>query len=102
MKQPTFELLLEAYRRWTVLHSSEQRDVSEQWVGLGYPSEYKPAVSDGLMRPISGQTPRIMGWYGVTQAGATLLKRWKAAGVVAPSLGFSYEPTHYNLARSLV
>jgi hypothetical protein len=102
MKQQTFYLMLEAYRRWTVLHAHETKPVEDQWLGLGYARTYRPAVTEGYLKPFSPERPRCAGWYLPTTKGAELLKRWKASGVKAPESGYDYEYEQEAAARNLV
>lgn len=40
-------LMLEALRRYTRFHRSES--LTKSWTGLGYLTQYKPAIKAGLM-----------------------------------------------------
>ncbi len=37
--------------------------------GLDYPRHMKKAVAAGLMVPVHGETPRVLCWYRLTDAG---------------------------------
>lgn len=74
-------LFVEADRRFATFGVRDGKKLSEAWIGLGMPSEYKPAVVAGLMAPLHGrETPRCMSWYLFTAAGVKAYRQWKAAG----------------------
>jgi hypothetical protein len=72
MKQPIRNCLLEAKRRYETFHADE--DILKAWTGLGYPSEYKVALSEGYMIPVSSNTPKVLNWYRLTEKGAKAIR----------------------------
>ena len=65
----------EARRRFESFHESSGKTLGESWLGLGFPSEYKPAVKAGFMRPLSAEVPRCLSWYVLTDAGVAEYRR---------------------------
>jgi hypothetical protein len=68
-------LLGEAWRRVFIKHPFEVKSLNDRFLGLGFPSEYKPAVDAGLMRPSHGETPRVLNWYCLTELGQKIVKQ---------------------------
>lgn len=63
-------LFEEARRRFESFQSPRGIQLSEAWVGLGYPSTYKSAVSAGFMVPLHGVArKRVLSWYLLTPEG---------------------------------
>lgn len=71
-------LLLEALRRYTRFHKNEP--LTKCWTGLGYVSEYAPAIKAGLIESATDSAPRCMRWFRLTETGATIVQRWLDAG----------------------
>jgi hypothetical protein len=65
------DCLLEALRRYHSFHAGESP--LKVWTGLGCPSEYREVVKLGYMQPVDTETPRIQGWYRLTEAGLGVL-----------------------------
>lgn len=87
LKRDEYLLLVEALRRFECFaHRQDDKPwepeaMQEAWTGLGYATEYRPAVSAGLMRPIHEMpAPRTMGWWGLTEKGARIVLRWHRQG----------------------
>ena len=68
-------LLLEAKRRYTLFYPEEE--LMEAWTGLGYRSDYKPALEAGLMEwALHEPAFRCMGWLRLTESGAKIVQAW--------------------------
>lgn len=80
--------MVEALRRWTRF-GTDQGNPRAGWTGLGFETEYKPAVTAGLMVRDGYYPPRCMGWYNVTDKGAAILRQWRAQG-------YEYEKVESN------
>lgn len=90
MKKQSYELMLEAVRRWLSFHLYDSLDTA--WVGLGTKKTYLPALEDGLMEWVNGEpTPRAPGWLKLTRKGQiVVLKMLKEA--ICPNYDISRLP----------
>lgn len=71
------DLMDEARRRYENFGVRDGKTLEQAWIGLGFASEYKSAVEAGLMRRLHNNTPRVLGWYQLTEAGvAEYLRRF--------------------------
>lgn len=60
----------EARRRFESFAMRDHKPLDKAWLGLGSPTQYKPAVKAGFMRPLNErETPRALNWYLLTPAG---------------------------------
>lgn len=75
MSQKIEALMLEAKRRITMFHTDE--DPLTVFSGLGTPSEYKPVVKAGLMKPSGEELPYVNNWYILTPKGLDYIERIK-------------------------
>jgi len=67
-------LLGEAWRRMGLGY--KKKTISDNFLGLGFPSEYRPVVEAGLMTPsFRPEMPRVMGWYKLTDVGQRIVKQ---------------------------
>jgi hypothetical protein len=74
---PQRRILREALRRWQRLAPPGGDTLTTAWLGLGYRSEYKPALTAGLMQYVGAPPPpRVMGWLVLTDKGAAFLQAW--------------------------
>lgn len=71
-------LMLEALRRYTWFHKGEP--LTQCWTGLGYVTEYKPAIKAGFIEPATSSQPRCMRWFRLTETGATIVQQWLNEG----------------------
>lgn len=71
-------LLREALRRYT--RFGEGKPLTSAWTGLGSASQYKPAVSLGLMECATSPNPGYMTWWRLTERGAAIVQAWLDAG----------------------
>lgn len=67
-------LLLEALRRYTRFHEGEP--LTKCWTGLGYVSEYAPAIKAGFLESATNSGPRCMRWFRLTDKGAGVVRQW--------------------------
>ncbi len=69
-------IMEEARRRYESFAIRYDKSVAEGWLGLGMPSEYRPAVEAGYMTPLHGKaTRRVLNWYLLTDRGVELYRR---------------------------
>ena len=66
-------LLGEAWRRLSM--GSYKKDITDSFLGLGCPSEYRPVVEAKLMEPSFRETPRVLNWYKLTKTGQAIIKQ---------------------------
>jgi len=79
LRESVYRILVEATRRYS--RHGEGKDITKAWTGLGYPSEFAAAHKAGLMRPLHDPpTPRIMGWWMLTDKGARIVQKWLDQG----------------------
>jgi hypothetical protein len=79
MSQSSYNLMIEALRRYCMFHAGEPLD--QAWIGLGTASEYKPALESGLMRWAHGKpSVRCLGWLTLTPKGQNIMLKWMAGG----------------------
>lgn len=71
----TSRLLGEAWRRVFIKYPYETKSLDDPFLGLGTPSEYRPAVEAGLMRPSYREVPRANNWYCLTKLGQEIVKQ---------------------------
>lgn len=70
MRVAVERLMEEARRRYESFALRDRKTLESAWLGLGPPSEYRPAVEAGLMRPLHGKaTPRVLNWWLLTPEG---------------------------------
>lgn len=75
MKEAEYRLLKEALFRYLAFHHDEP--IRWAWTGLGYKTEYKPALDAGLMEWVNGEPlPRVAGWLRLTEAGVEIVQGW--------------------------
>lgn len=82
VRNSIMKVMEEAKRRWVTFYLPKQggtdtyygRGITKAWLGVGTPSYYKDAVAEGYMVPHDKETPRIAGWYILTEKGAELFK----------------------------
>lgn len=68
------KLLWEALRRMRCL--GEKKSLNDNFIGLGFPSEYKAGVEAGLFVPSYGRSyPRTMAWFKLTPLGQLVIKQ---------------------------
>jgi hypothetical protein len=63
-------LLTEAWRRMGMDSTPDL-----VFLGLGYPSQYKPVVKAGLMQSSFAETPKVLNWYKLTSDGEKIIKQ---------------------------
>lgn len=73
MKASVRRILEEAIRRW--LSFGANKSLETAWTGLGYESEYRPAIEAGLMQWVDKKpVPRQMLWLKLTPAGVEAVR----------------------------
>ena len=66
-------IMFDAYRRRDILKYKDI-PITQQWLGLGSQSVYRPALEKGLMRWAIEEPPkRCQGWLCITENGLELL-----------------------------
>lgn len=63
------DMFVEAHRRVCIAKNRGETSRDKIWTGLEYPSYMKPMVDRGWMRPVDGETPKVLNWYTFTEAG---------------------------------
>jgi hypothetical protein len=70
MRVAVERLMEEARRRYESFAMRDGKKLDSAWLGLGPPSQYRPAVEAGLMRPLHDKaTPRVLNWWLLTPEG---------------------------------
>ncbi len=72
------KLLAGALRRYTRFHKGHK--MTDCWTGLGFVTEYKPAINAGLMESATNSQRGCMRWFRLTPAGAKIVKAWVNSG----------------------
>ena len=67
-------LMVEAERRFALFGKNYGSDITKAYIGLGYPSDYRPATRMGLMECTHVERERTMGWYKFTTQGIALFR----------------------------
>ncbi|MFA5234783.1 MAG: hypothetical protein WC390_10320 [Sulfurimonas sp.] len=80
-------LLIEAMRRWFMLHPNFDKPTRDQltaeWTGLGTTIDYAPAVKNGLMQPVRSTSGCVADiWWRLTDKGAGIIQDWLSKGIV--------------------
>ena len=80
MKMKTYNLMIEALRRYCMFHPGEP--LHQAWIGLGTEADYRPAIKDELMKWHDNKQPppRCAGWLVLTEKGQEVIMRWFANG----------------------
>ena len=74
-------LLEEALRRYMCFHINRDKSLRSAWTGLGYKTNYKPALTAGLMTWVHGPPLRChKGWLHLTGLGVHIVKYWMEHG----------------------
>ena len=47
-------------------------DKTKPMIYLGYPSEVKTLIAKGILKAYSGEIPRVLNWYNLTEKGKEL------------------------------
>ena len=66
----------EAWRRLTI--TGNTKSLTDPFLGLGTPTEYKQAIEAGFMRPSFPEVkkiPRACNWYQLTSVGQAIIKQ---------------------------
>jgi hypothetical protein len=71
-------LLCEAVRRITRASSTNSGGAFH---GLGYPTDYRPVINAGWMRPTRKEEPKELRWYTLTDSGWVLVNRLLDSGL---------------------
>lgn len=75
VSQAILILFAEAERRY-LRFEKKNKSLDKAWIGLGFPSIYKPATKAGLMRTFDNrETPRTRNWYVLTATGIALYRQ---------------------------
>lgn len=48
-------------------------NLQKAWTGMGFVSEYQPAVAAGMMKQATAAQPRCMAWWVLTEEGARVV-----------------------------
>jgi hypothetical protein len=90
LNKATYSVLCEALRRFQCFHVEGDRnkkwnlaDLQSAWTGLGYASEYRPAIAGGYMTAAGKYAPRCQGWFKLTEKGAKIVLQWHKDGYKA-------------------
>lgn len=87
MKKRTYNLLLEALRRYCSFSAGES--LSRAWLGLGTEADYRQGINDGYFTWHDGRVPpkRCMGWLVLTEKGQKVILNWLAHGYHVKNYG---------------
>jgi hypothetical protein len=77
--------LTEALRRHLRFHdhATGGTSITKHWTGLGSATQYKAAVSAGLMECATELNPRYTTWWRLTEKGARIVAYWLGQGWTA-------------------
>jgi len=86
-------------RRW-VCFNDLGKTLEQSWTGLGYMTDYKPAIQEGLMDWIHGKyQPRVMDWLHLTPKGVRIVQYWIDNGYGKRN---GYDPENYRVPRDFM
>jgi hypothetical protein len=84
LRKSVYLCLIEALRRRTRFFRSfpEGSEITQQWTGLGTPSSYRCAVTDGYMahHTTASTAKGVTTWWKLTPKGALVVAYWIGCG----------------------